>query len=169
MFRALATLMGTLEQLRPGYPVIDTIADLGGAEFRRRLMPASAGEFIAQEWSELGPIAGRLPRHIDRLATMLEHGRVTTRTRVLADADDRRFLEALVNRFVLTLLSLGTGAVSAMLLGLEGGVRFPWFDVGLYEVLGWLGLFIALTLLFRVLLAVLRSESASDLSRYYGP
>jgi hypothetical protein len=32
-----------------------------------------------------------------------------------------------------------------------------------------LGLFIALTLLFRVLLAVLRSESASDLSRYYGP
>src|SRR5690606_21646381 len=110
---------------------------------------------------ELAPIAARLPHHVDRLATMLQHGRIATRTRVLADPDDRRFLETLVNRFVLTLLSLGTGAVSAMLFGLDGGLRFPWFDVGLFEVLGWIGLFIAMTLLFRVLLAVLRSEGSS--------
>ena len=159
MFRALATLMGSLEELRPGYPVIEKIAELGGAEVKRRLLPSSAGEFIKQEWSEFAPLVRRLPHHVDRLATMLQHGRIATRTRVLADPDDRRFLEKLVNRFVLTFLSLGTGAVSTLLLGLDGGLRFPLLDVALYEVLGWIGLFIAMTLLFRVLLAVLRSEA----------
>ena len=158
MFRALSTLMGTLEQLRPGYPVIDKIAELGGDEFRRRLLPTSAADYVRQEWTELGPLLARLPRHVDRLATMLEHGSLGTRTRVLADRDDRAFLERLLNRFVLTLLSVGVGAVSVMLLGVEGGLDFPWFQVGLYEVLGWIGLFIAMTLMFRVLLAVLRSD-----------
>ena len=165
MFRALATLTGTLEQLRPGYPIIDAIAKLGGDEFTRRLMPTSALEYVKQEWSELGPILSRFPRHVDRLATMLEHGRIGVKARVLADADDRRFIERQVNRFVLTLLSLGTGVVATMLLGLEGGMQFPWFGVGLYEVLGWMGMFIAMTLLFRVLLGVLRTESETRASR----
>lgn len=159
MFRALATLMGTLEQLQPGYPVIDKIAELGGAEFKRRLLPNTAAEFVRQEWTELGPLLARLPRHVDRLATMLEHGGISVATRVLADRDDRAFLERLLNRFVLTLLSLGTGVVSVMLIGVEGSVEFPWFGLGLYEVLGWTGLFIAMTLMFRVLLAVLRSDN----------
>lgn len=160
MFRALSTLMGTLEQLHPGYPIIDKVADIGGDEFRRRLMPDSLVGFVKQEWSEIGPILGRAPRHLDRIAGMLEHGRIATRTRVLADADDRRFLETLFNRFVLTLLSIGGGAVSAILLGTAGGFDFPWFNVTLYEVLGLVGLFISLTLMFRVLLSVLRSDGA---------
>ncbi|HEX7040365.1 MAG TPA: AarF/UbiB family protein [Trueperaceae bacterium] len=158
MFRALATLMGTLEQLHPGYPVIERIAELGGDEFERRLMPGSLAEFVRQEWTDLGPLLARLPRHVDRLATMAEHGRLSLRARLLADADDRRFVERLLNRSLLALLSVGTGVVSVMLLGLPAGLRFPWFEVGLYEVLGWIGLFIAMTLMFRVLLAVLRSE-----------
>ncbi len=159
MFRALSTLMGTLELLHPGYPVVDKVGEVGGDEFRRRLLPGSVGDFVKQEWSELGPILFRMPRHLDRLAGMVEHGRLSARVRILADHEDRRFLERLLNRFVLTLLSIGVGAVSVILLGLEGGVDFPWFAVGLYEVLGWIGLFIAMTLMFRVLLAVLRSEA----------
>ncbi len=155
MFRALSTLMGSLEQLSPGYPVIDRIAELGGAEFRRRLMPGSAAEFVRQEWSELGPLLARLPRHVDKLATMLQHGTITTSARVLADPDDRSFIERLANRFILTLLSVGVGAVSVMLLNVPGGFELPWIGVGLYEVLGWIGLFIAMTLMFRVLLGVL--------------
>ena len=160
MFRALSTLMGTLERLDPGYPAIDAITELGGDEFKRRLLPTSAAEFVKQEWSELGPLMARLPRHIDRLATMLEHGSIATTTRVLADANDRAYLERLLNRFVFTLLSIGTAAVSVMLLDVQGGLVFPWFELGLYEVLGWIGLFIAMTLMFRVLLAVLRSDSS---------
>lgn len=161
MFRALATLMGTLEKLHPDFPVIDKIAKLGSDEFRRRLMPTSAKEYVQQEWAELAPLLTRFPRHLDRLATTVEHGRLSVRTRILANPDDRRYLERLVNRFVLTLLSVGVGAASVMLLGVEGGVQFPFFEVGLYEVLGWIGLFIAMSLMFRVLLAVLSSE-ASD-------
>lgn len=159
MFRALSTLMGTLELLHPGYPVVDKVADLGGNEFRRRLLPGSVGDFVKQEWSELGPILARMPRHLDRLAGMIEHGRLSARVRVLADHDDRRFIERMLNRVVLTLLSVGVGAVSVTLLGTEGGVVFPLFAVSLYEVLGWIGLFIAMALMFRVLLAVLRSEA----------
>ncbi len=158
MFRALSTLMGTLEQLHPGYPVIDKIAEQGGAEFQRRLLPGSVADYVKQEWADLAPLLTRLPRHVDRLAAMAEHGRLSVRVRLLGDEDDRWFLERLVNRFLLALLSFGTGVVSVMLLGLPSSLTFPWFGVGLYEVLGWIGLFIAMTLLFRVLLAVLRAE-----------
>lgn len=160
MFRALSTLMGTLELIHPGYPVIDKVSEIGGDEFRRRLLPGSLLEYVKHEWSEIGPILGRAPRHLDRIAAMVEHGRIATRTRVLADADDRRFLETLFNRFLLTLLSVGGGVVSTVLLGTAGGFEFPWFEVTLYEVLGLVGLFISMTLMFRVLLAVLRSEGA---------
>lgn len=165
MFRALATLTGTVERLHPGYPVIDKVAEIGGNEFRRRLKPDSVADFVRQEWAELSPLLGRFPRHVDRLATMLAHGRLSTQTRVLADPDDRSFVERLANRFVLTLLSVGVGAVSVMLLGAQGGIQFPFFDIGLYEVLGWIGLFIAMTLMFRVLLAVLKSEGVGPASR----
>ncbi|MPZ53959.1 MAG: AarF/ABC1/UbiB kinase family protein, partial [Acidimicrobiia bacterium] len=46
MFRALATLTGTLEHLSPGYPLVEVVADLGGAQLQRRFMPDSASEFI---------------------------------------------------------------------------------------------------------------------------
>ena len=160
MFRALATLTGTLEHLSPGYPVIEVIAELGGEEFQRRLMPESASEFVQQEWAQLAPLVSRLPRHIDRIATMLEHGRIGTRVRLFSEAEDRHFVQRMLNLVVLTLLSIGTGVVSVMLLGVEDNrVLGLLGDVGPYEVLAWTGLFIAITLLLRVLLSVLRSEA----------
>lgn len=159
MFRALATLTGTLEHLSPDYPVIDVIADLGGDEFRRRMMPESAAEYVQQEWAQLAPLVSRFPRHVDRIATMLEHGRLSGRVRLFADAEDRHFFQLMLNRLVLTFLSIGVGVVSVMLLTLEDERIFALFgDVGLYEVLGWIGLFIAVSLLLRVLLHVLGSE-----------
>lgn len=160
MFRALATVTGTVEQLSPGYPVIEVIAELGGDEFQRRLMPESASEFVQQEWAQLAPLLSRLPKHVDRIATMLEHGRLATRLRLFSDVDDRQFAQRMLNLVVLTLLSIGTGMVSVMLLGVEDDrVLGLLGDVGPYEVLAWSGLFIAITLLLRVLLSVLRSEA----------
>ena len=158
MFRALATLAGTVEQLSPGYPLIDVIADVGGAEFRERMLPGSVSDLVQQEWAQLGPLLGRAPRHIDRIATLLEHGRLTTRLRLFTDAHEVRVLERLVNRIVLALLSIGVGAVSVLLLRTEGGPRFAAIGVDLYEVLGWIGLALAVILLMRVLLAVLRVD-----------
>jgi ubiquinone biosynthesis protein len=158
MFRALSTLAGTLEHLSPGYPIVDAIGRLGGDEFQRRLMPGSVAEWVKQEWSRLGPVLRRAPRHLDRLATQFEHGRVTLRVRTFADPDDRRFVETLANRAVLGLLAVGAGAVSVMLLNVRDDPALPLAGVGSYEALGWLGLFVATTLLFRVLLSVVRSE-----------
>lgn len=101
----------------------------------------------------------RFPRHVDRIATMLEHGRLSGRVRLFSEAEDRNFFQLMLNRLVLTFLSIGVGVVSVMLLGLEDERIFALLgDVGLYEVLGWIGLFIAVSLLLRVLLQVLRSE-----------
>jgi ubiquinone biosynthesis protein len=158
MFRALATLAGTLEQLSPGYPLIDVIADVGGAEFRERMLPGSVSELVEQEWAQLGPLLSRAPRHMDRIATLLEHGRLTTRLRLFTDVQEVHVLENLVNRIVLALLSIGVGLVSVLLLRTEGGPRLTAIGLDLYEVLGWIGLSLAVILLMRVLLAVLRAE-----------
>jgi hypothetical protein len=69
-------------------------------------------------------------------------------------------LERLVNRAVLTMLSLGVGLLAVLMLGTEAGPVLAGSEVRLLEVLGWLGLFGASVLLLRVLLDVLRSEAA---------
>ncbi|WP_165491971.1 ABC1 kinase family protein [Egibacter rhizosphaerae] len=158
MFRALATLAGTLEQLSPGYPLIERVAALGGAEARERMTPASVGEFVQHEWAQLGPLLRRAPRHLDRLATVVEHGGLTARVRLFADAADVRVVERLLDRAVLAVLSLGVGLLSVLMLGTEVGPELAGADVRLIEVLGWTGLFAGTVLMLRVLLDVLRAE-----------
>lgn len=158
MFRALATLAGTLETLSPGYPILDVVAELGGAEFQERIMPDSVEELLQQEWAQLAPLLHRAPRHLDRIATLIEHGRITTRLRLFTHPEEVRTLERLLNRAVLSFLSIGLGVVSVMLLGSEGGPPLVATDVTFYEVLGWIGLTVAVILLLRVLLAVLRTD-----------
>jgi ubiquinone biosynthesis protein len=159
MFRALATLAGTLEQISPGYPLIDVIADIGGDEFRDRMLPGSVSDLVQQEWAQLGPLLSRAPRHMDRIATLLEHGRITTRLRFFTHPDDVRVLEGLLNRTLVAILSIGVGLVSVLLLGTDGGPELVLIGVRLYEVLAWIGLSIAIVLLMRVLLAVAREEN----------
>jgi ubiquinone biosynthesis protein len=158
MFRALSTLAGTLERLVPGYPIVEVFGELGGDEAQRRLLPGSLTDWLRQEWAQVGPLLQRAPRHLDRLATQLAHGRLEARVRPFADPGDRRFLERLLDRLVLSLLSIGTGGVSVLLLNVRDDPTLPLAGVGPYEILGWLGLFVAATLLFRVLLAIVRSD-----------
>lgn len=165
MFRALATLAGTLEQLSPGYPLIERVAGLGGEELRDRMSPSSVGDFVQREWAQLGPLLRRAPRHLDRIATQLEHGGLTTRVRLFADATDVRVVERLLNRAVLTGLSLGVGLLSVMMLGTETGPHLAGTEIRLLEVLGWVGLFAGTVLVLRVLLDVLRADAPSPPSQ----
>jgi len=158
MFRALATLAGTLEQILPGYPLIDVVADIGGDEFRDRMLPDSVSDLVQQEWAQLGPLLSRAPRHMDRIATLFEHGRITTRLRLFTHREDVRVFERLLNRTLVAMLSIGVGLVSVLLLGTDGGPELVLIGVRLYEVLAWIGLSIAIVLLMRVLLAVARAE-----------
>jgi ubiquinone biosynthesis protein len=159
MFRALATLAGTLEQLSPDYPLIEQVAALGGAEFRERSSPASLSELVQSEWAQLGPLVRRAPRHLDRLATLAEHGRLTARVRLFADAEDVAVVERLVNRVVLAALALGLGLLSVLLLATDAGPVLAGSSVLLLEALGWMGLFAGTILFLRVLLEVLRPRT----------
>jgi ubiquinone biosynthesis protein len=159
MFRALATLAGTLEQLSPGYPLIEQVAEQGSAQVSELLAPTSLNELVQREWAQLGPILRRAPRHLDRIATMLEHGGITTRIRLFSEPEDVKVVERLVNRGILSLLALGVSALAVMMLGTDAGPALAGTQIRLVEVLGWTGLFAGLVLLLRVLLDVLRSES----------
>ncbi len=156
MFRALATLAGTLEQLSPAYPLIDRVAKLGGEELRERTSPSSVGELVQREWAQLGPLVRRAPRHLDRIATLVEHGGLSARVRLFSDAGDVAVIERLLNRAILAALSLGLGVIAVAMLAIEAGPVLAGTDLRLLEVLGWAGLFGATVLLLRVLLEVLR-------------
>jgi len=161
MFRAVATLAGTLETLSPRYPIFEVVADIGGAEMKERMQPASASEFVLQEWAELGPLLRRAPRHLDRVARLAENGHLTGRVRLFAFPDEVRTLERLLNRFVLTLLTIGLGGVSVALLTSQGGPIVAGIQVRVFEILGWATAAFATLLLLRILLGVLRSERVS--------
>lgn len=156
MFRALATLAGTLEQLSPDYPLIDQVAAIGGGELRARTSPSSLAEMVQSEWAQLGPLVRRAPRHLDRLATLAEHGGLSARVRLFAEPDDVAVVERLLNRVVLTFLALGVGLIAVLMLAIDSGPVLVGTTVRLLEAIGWGGLFAASVLLLRVLLEVLR-------------
>jgi ubiquinone biosynthesis protein len=158
MFRALATMAGTLETLSPRYPILEVVADIGGAELKERMQPASAGEFLMQEWAELGPVLRRAPRHLDRLARLAENGQITSQVRLFTHPEEVRTLERLLNRVVMTLLTIGLGGVSVALLTSEGGPDVAGIQVRIFEILGWATAAFSTLLLLRILLGVLRSE-----------
>lgn len=158
MFRSLATLAGTLETLSPRYPIFEVVAEIGGDEMKERMQPSSAGEFVIQEWAEFGPLLRRAPRHLDRLARLAETGQLTGRVRLLAHPEEVRTVERLVNRVVLTFLTIGMGGVSVALLTSQGGPEVAGIQVPVFEILGWATATFATLLLLRILLGVLRSE-----------
>lgn len=161
MFRSLATLAGTLETLSPDYPVLEVVADIGGSEMRRKGSPESVKEFVQQEWAELGPLFRRAPKHLDRIATQLEHGGLTGSVRLFSNPADAAVLERLLNRAVTAFLSVGLGAVSVVLLTIETP-RETSEELNFFDIMGWGGLSLAVILLLRVLLEVFRAGALED-------
>jgi hypothetical protein len=78
--------------------------------------------------------------------------------RLFAFPDEVRTVERLLNRFVLTLLTIGLGGVSVGLLTSQGGPIVAGIQVRVFELLGWATAAFATLLLLRILLGVLRSE-----------
>jgi ubiquinone biosynthesis protein len=161
MFRAIATLVGTLETLRPDYPFVDRVSQAAGVEVRAGMMPASVGELLQREATTLAPFVRRLPRHVDRLATQLERGQLTTRVSLLSTPSDVRVLERLLNKALLVVLGLGTVGLAVLLIRTETGPVFGERDFYLTQLLGWVALFFGAVLVLRSLLDVLRRGSSA--------
>lgn len=165
MFRAVATLVGTLETLSPAFPFVDAMAEAAGVEIRATMMPTSMAELMQREATSLVPFARRVPRHVDRIATQLERGQLTTRVSLLSSASDVRVLERLVNKTLLVVLGLGIVALSIMLIGTETGPLIADPDVYLTQALGWITLFFGAVLVLRALLDVLRRDATESRRR----
>ncbi len=153
-FRALITLEGTLRTLSPGYLVIDEAQKLATEWARERLAPSSVRELATKELLSLAPILRRMPRHLERIATLAERGDLAARVSLFSDSHDVRVLTRLVNRFLLALIGSVGGIISVLLIGTQGGPLFTG-ETSLFQFFGYFGLFWCLVLILRVVVAVL--------------
>ena len=155
VFRALITLDGTLRTLAPGF---DTAAEsqaiarwLAGEQFT----PQSLRDAVASELLTLLPMLRKLPRRADRITAALADGRFTTSLRLFSDPRDISVITTLVNRAVLGLLGSALGVISVIMLLARGS---PGISPGItvLQLFGYIGLFLSITLIFRVVLEILR-------------
>jgi len=153
-FRALVTLEGTLTTLYPGYLVIQAAEELAAEWARERLAPASLEELARNELASLALLLRRVPKHVDRIAALVERGDLRARVSLLSDEADLRAVTRLLNRVVLAVLGSVVGVLSAMLLGTRGGPPFTG-NTSLFQFFGYFGLFCATVLILRVIVAVL--------------
>lgn len=157
LFRALVTLQGSLEQLSPDYPLISQAEQLATSEMHQRLTPETLAHEAKLEAIRLAPILRKAPLHLDRIAGQLERGTLTVRVSALSHAQDVRVLSRLANRFVLALIGIGLGIVSAQLFTVESNVLVL-RHLNLFDILGFIGLFTGATLIMRVALEVFREQ-----------
>jgi ubiquinone biosynthesis protein len=153
-FRALVTLDGTLTTLAPGFPTIDVAQRIAMEWAKERLTPATVEEMARDELVRAVPTLRRLPRHVDRLATLAERGDLRFRVSMFSEPDDVLTLTRLLNRAVLAFLGGVVGVLSVMLLGTRGGPPFSG-TTSLFQFFGYFGLFCATVLILRVVVAVL--------------
>lgn len=156
VFRALATLEGTLVTLAPGFNLIGEARAFAGGYLAEKLDTTSVKDAVTHEIATLLPMLRRLPRRIERIASAAEHGRFSMNVRLLADERDRRFVTGLLHQVLLTVLGATAGIMGVVLLGTDGG---PWVMAGiisLHQLIGYNLLVISSILVLRVLVGVFR-------------
>ncbi|MDX3656759.1 AarF/UbiB family protein [Streptomyces sp. ID05-26A] len=155
VFRALATLEGTLATLAPGFNIVVESRSFAAEQISQRLTPESVQRTVAEELQAVLPMLRRLPRRIDRITGAVEQGRLSMSMRLFADERDRSFITGLLHQVMLTALGATAGVMAVLLLGSTGGPQIA-ADVGLHQVLGYNLLIIAVLLGLRVVVTVLR-------------
>ncbi|WP_067171339.1 ABC1 kinase family protein [Microtetraspora niveoalba] len=158
VFRALATLEGTLVTLAPGFDLIDEARAFAARHLVEQLDTRSLKDEVSHEIATLLPMLRRLPRRVERIASAVEHGRFTMNVRLLADERDRRFVTGLLHQVLLTVLGATAGIMGVVLLGTDGGPQVMPGVVSLYELIGFNLLVISAILVLRVLVGVFRRD-----------
>ncbi|GAA1882505.1 ABC1 kinase family protein [Asanoa iriomotensis] len=157
VFRAFATLEGTLALVRPGFDLVAHARSSGSRRVAEAFSPARLRGSLEDELVELLPVLRRLPRRIDRIGDALEHGRLRVNVRLFADDQDRRLVTGLVHQALLTVIGAAAGVIAVVLLGAGGGPRVS-ATVDLFPLLGYGLLIVAVVLVLRVLVVVFRRE-----------
>jgi ubiquinone biosynthesis protein len=154
VFRALATLDGTLRVIDPSFNVIVEARRYARETHLGFPRPAEMGQDLAGDLVEMLPALRKLPRRVDRISRELERGNFSIRLRALSDPREAAIIGRYVNRLVLAFVSASIGLVSVLLLGVGGGPQL--LGTRLDTVLGYLGLSSATVLGLRVVAAVTR-------------
>ncbi|MFI1995387.1 ABC1 kinase family protein [Actinoplanes sp. NPDC020271] len=153
VFRAFATLEGTLGLLRPGFDLLAAARDSG----RRRITETFAPRVLEEELLALLPLMRGLPRRLDRIGDAAENGRLRLNVRLFSDDQDRRLVTGLIHQALLTVIGAAAGVMAAMLLGSGDGPRVT-ATIGLFPILGYGLLIISIVLILRVLVIILRRD-----------
>ncbi|TDD13878.1 ABC1 kinase family protein [Nonomuraea diastatica] len=161
VFRALATLEGTLIRLSPGFNLIGEARAFAGRYLAEQVSPETIKESVAQELAALVPMLRRLPRRVERIASAAEHGRFSMNVRLLADDRDRAYLTGLLHQVLLTVLGATAGIMAVILLGIDGGPA-ALGTTSLFQLIGYNLLVISAILVLRVLALIFRRPRASD-------
>jgi ubiquinone biosynthesis protein len=159
VFRALATMEGTLTQLAPGFDIVAEARRFAGQQLAGQFGPDTLRTTAADELVTLLPLLRRLPRRIDRIGGALEAGRLSVNVRLFADEGDRRMVTGLLYLVLTTFLAATSGIMAVLMLGLRGGPTIT-SRVSLFQFLGYCLLVISAILALRVLALVFRPNRA---------
>lgn len=157
VFRAVATLEGTLLLVDPEHDMVARVQALGHEQLAAATDPAALRDGLEREVVALLPVLRRLPRRVDRLADAAEHGRLSVGVRLLGDRRDRDLVVRLWHQGLQTVLAATAGLMAVALFAIGPGPGAS-RGVGVFWVLGTTLLCAASVLALRVLMAVLRRQ-----------
>lgn len=160
VFRALATLEGTLVHLSPGFDTVAEAKRYAGARMSEQLGTGNLREMASAELIALLPTLRRLPRRLDRITDQLHKGRFTVQARLFAHPEDRRLLRSVVWRAVMTLLAVVTGFMSVGLFNVTETQGVSWPDLATHtkalNLLAWVLLAATAMFVLRLLVDMVR-------------
>ncbi|WP_306366633.1 AarF/ABC1/UbiB kinase family protein [Nocardiopsis sp. CC223A] len=163
VFRALATLEGTLVHLSPGFDTVAEAKRFAGERMSEQLRGEALRDLAVDEIVALLPTLRRLPRRLDRITDQLHRGRFTIQVRPFAHPEDRRLLSGLARQAVLTVLAVATGMMSVGLFNVTDGPHVEWAEMTVRAQLlngaAWLLLAAAALLVLRLLVGVARDAA----------
>ncbi|MFG1620377.1 ABC1 kinase family protein [Kribbella sp. NPDC049227] len=155
VFRALATIEGTISRISPGFDLVAASRQFAAAHVTDRLAPEALRRTASEELASLLPMLRRLPRRIDRIAAAAESGRLGLNVRLFADDRDRRHITGLLHQTLLVILGATAGLMAVLLLGTPGGPKVT-ASMSLFQLFGYNLLVISAVLVLRVLVLVFR-------------
>jgi len=159
VFRTMMTLDGTLRVLAPGLDLGVEAQAMARELAGEQLGPRSLRDAAATELLTLLPMLRRLPRRADQISAALASGRFTSNLRLFSDPGDVTLVTSLVNRAVLALIGAALGGMSVFLLLTRVSPPVA-RGLSLLQLFGYIGLFLSVTLLLRVVLEILRPGRA---------
>lgn len=157
VFRALATLEGSLTQMAPGFDIITEARRYAASQLAGQSTPQAIASAATDELAALLPLLRRLPRHVDRIAAAAGHGRLSINVRLFANRDDRQTITGMLHQALLTVLAASAGITAVLMLAVRGGPAITQ-AVSLYQFLGYCLLVTAGILALRVLIMIFRSS-----------